>query len=171
MAEDSRALEVVDVSDDGAVAAHALFDIFSDFIRFGRAVDDAFIKRRHGAGDIVRERCLAAFGIPYTVLADELGQEADEEPEHHLPFAFEVHRSLHAIEAGHTAFARDEAAHEAGLPRRRQFFRTGIAALGNGDDAFGRADQIVRADDIFCIFFNDVDNIIFIRKDSRFYRY
>ena len=33
VAEDSRTLEVVDVSDDGAVAAHALFDLFSHFIR------------------------------------------------------------------------------------------------------------------------------------------
>ena len=171
MAEDSRTLEVVDVSDDGAVAAHALFDLFSHFIRFSRAVDDAFIKRRHRAGDIICQRGLAAFGIPYAILADEFGQEADEEPEHHLPFAFQVHGCLHAIEAGHAAFSGDEAAHEAGLPRRRQFFRAGVAALGNGDDTFGRADQIIRADDVFRIFFNDIDNIIFIRKDSRFYRY
>lgn len=51
--EDGRALEVVDVGNDGAVAAHALFDFFSNLIRFSRPVDDAFIKGRHGARNVI----------------------------------------------------------------------------------------------------------------------
>jgi len=171
MSQDSRTFEVIDISYAGAVAAHALFDGFCHFIRLIRTIDDTFVKRRHRTCYVISQRCLTAFGIPDAIFTDQFCQKANDEPEEHLPFSFEVHSRLHAIQAGHAPFTGNEAAHETTLPGRRQFFRAGVAVLGDSDDAFSRADDIIGADNIFCIFFYDIDDVIFICQYSGLYRY
>ena len=70
MAEDGRALQVVDVGDTGTVAAQALLNLFCYLIRFSRSVDDAFVKRRHRARNVVRQGSLAAQLVPNAVFTD-----------------------------------------------------------------------------------------------------
>ena len=171
LSEDGSAFQVIDICDDRAVGAGRLLDLFTDIVGIRRTIDEAFIERRHGTGDIIDQRCLTAAGIEDAVLAEELCDSAEGEGEEHVPFPFFIHGCLHAVDARHGACGRDEAVHETGLPADIQLFRTDVAVLGDGDDGLCTADDVMVGDLVAGVFQNGIDDVVVMGQDTGVDRY
>ena len=149
------------------MATEAVSDFIANRIRFIRTVHDAFVKRRHRSRDIVNEGCLPAVRIPYAAFAEQFRDKANDEPKEHPPFAFRVHRGLHAVNSRHRTFRRHKAIHQSRLPGNFHIFRTHIATLRDRDYAFRHAHYIMRSDQKMPVFIYDIGDVVRRRQNTR----
>ena len=171
LSEDGRAFQIIDICDDRAVSSGRFLDLLTNIVGIRRTIDEAFVERRHGAGDIIDQRCLTAAGVEYAVLTKNLCDSAEDEGEEHVPFPFFIHGCLHTVDARHGARSRYEAVHETGLPADVQLFRADVAVLCDGDDGLCTADDVMVGDLVAGVFQNGIDDVVVMGEDAGVDRY